>query len=217
MDFLNKLDLKPSLIAKAAGIALAAIVIVAFAIMMINSSIGGLGVSKYDAGVNYGGGAAYQKMSESAAYDSYELSARNVDSMTSSQTPSPSGNTAEDYEITEYSAEIETRDLEKSCREIISLKPRDYVIFEDANEYDKGCSYVFKVASGQAEEILNIVKGLDPKNLTENTQTIKKRIDDFTSQEEILTKKKETIEETLNNAIKAYDEIAALATQTRDV
>jgi hypothetical protein len=32
-----------------------------------------------------------------------------------------------------------------------------------------------------------------------------------------LTKKKETIEETLNNAINSYDEIAALATQTKDV
>ena len=97
------------------------------------------------------------------------------------------------------------------------LKARDYVIFENANEYDTGCNYTFKVRNENKDEILAIVKSLNPRTLVENIHTIKRQIDDYTSEEEILKNKKEVIEKTLNDAVKSYDEISRLATQQRDV
>lgn len=130
--------------------------------------------------------------------------------------PTP-GADAEEYEVTEYSAYIETRDLEDSCAVISGLKARDDVIFESANEYDKGCSYFFKVENDSAQGVLAIIEGLDPKDLSENTRTIKRVVEDLTSEEEILQRKMETIESTLEDVVTAYDSIVDLATDLDDV
>ena len=97
-----------------------------------------------------------------------------------------------------------------------ALKAKSYVIFENSNQYDTGCRFYFKVEKKYQEEILGVIKALDPKTLTENTRTIKRMIDDYTQEEDILKKKKQTIEDTLNNAINSYDEISRVATQARD-
>src|SRR3989339_375383 len=99
----------------------------------------------------------------------------------------------------------------------LNLKPREDVIFENASEYEKNCNYSFKVKRDSVKEILSIIESLDPKELNENTYTIKRLIEDYTSELEILQKKLNSIEETLNNAINAYDDITELATKTRDV
>lgn len=127
-----------------------------------------------------------------------------------------SGKTAENYEITQYNAAIETGDLEDTCAKIFALKALDYVIFENSNEYDNRCYFYFKVETAKRGEILDIIKAMNPKDLSENIQSIKNQIDDFTSEEDILKKKKETIESTLNDAINSYDEIARVATAARD-
>jgi len=88
------------------------------------------------------------------------------------------GDNAEDFEVTDYSANIETRHLEDTCKQISGLKSRTDVIFENANEYDKGCSYNFKVKHSSVAEILAVIKSLDPKELNENTYTIKRLVDD---------------------------------------
>lgn len=131
-------------------------------------------------------------------------------------TPSPTGNDAESYESTSYSGSIETQDLEKTCGAIMAFKPLSYVIFEQANRSDQDCSYVFKVERAHVDEILGKIQALNPRELNQNTQTIKRIIDDYTSETEILQKKKASIESTLETAIKAYDEITALAIQTKD-
>ncbi len=66
------------------------------------------------------------------------------------------------------------------------------------------------------EEVLKLIKDLGAKEISENTRTIKRQIEDFTSEEEILKNKQASIDETLNNAITAYDEITALATKTNN-
>ena len=90
------------------------------------------------------------------------------------------------------------------------------MIFENSNEYDSGCNYYFKVEKEKVAEILSFVEDLNPRDLSENTHTIKKRIEDFTSQQEILERKQVTINETLESAIFAYDEITEIARQSRN-
>lgn len=127
------------------------------------------------------------------------------------------GNDAEDYEVTNYSASIRTRDLNNVCAQIAGLKSLDYVIFESANLYNQGCNYVFKVKIDRKEEILAVIKSLKPRDLTESSYTIKRQVDDFTSEIDILTKKRASIDETLGKAILSYDEVTNLAVQTKDV
>lgn len=126
------------------------------------------------------------------------------------------GEGAEDFEVVEYTAYVETRDLEKDCDTVAALKKLEYVTFESANEYDKGCDFNFKVKKANAEEILAVIEGLDPKDLSKNVYTIKRAIENILNEREILEKKGASIDETLESSISAYDEITKLATQTRD-
>lgn len=142
-----------------------------------------------------------------------ELSARNIAPMPPQGT---TGNTAEQFEVTDYNATIETRDKAETCARIADLKSLPHVIFEYSQESDRSCNYTFKVEQAKVGEILTLIKDLDPKDLHENTRTIKSQLDDFTNQTEILEKKRASIDETLQNAIKAYDEITALAVRTQD-
>jgi chromosome segregation ATPase len=98
----------------------------------------------------------------------------------------------------------------------MELKAKSYVIFENSNNYDRGCNFTFKVQHDHVAEVLAWINDLDPKRLSENTYTIKRQIDDFTSEEEILRKKRDSIDETLRSATAAYEEVTRLATQTRD-
>lgn len=156
--------------------------------------------------------------------DMATLSSRNVMAISNinpSMPPYPSyggttGADAEEFEVTEYSASIETRNREETCNAFTELKAKTYVIFENSNAYDRGCSFSFKVEQESVPEVLAWLKDLDPTYLNENTYTIKRQLDDFTSEEEILKKKLTEIDNTLASAISAYAEVTRLATQTRD-
>jgi hypothetical protein len=161
-------------------------------------------------------------------YDDYKyekassagLSIRNAEMATSSAPiyeEGAMGDDAEEFEVTEYTATIETRHLEEACPVITNLKAKEYVVFESANEYDSGCNYTFKVKKDNVAEILDIVKGMNPKELSESTYTIKKLVDDFTSEIEILEKKLSSIDVTLTKAVSAYDSVTALAVSVQDV
>ena len=127
------------------------------------------------------------------------------------------GTDAEEFEVTEYTARIKTGNLDRTCSAIEDLKPRDDVIFENANRYDRGCSYTFKVKNKKADEVLAIIKSLKPETFQENTTTIKRVVASFTSEVEILEKKLTSVEETLTSAMQAYDEVSILATRTQNV
>jgi len=127
------------------------------------------------------------------------------------------GTTAEAYEIKEYTAQYRTANLDKTCGAVEALKAKDYVIFENSNRYEKECGYTFKVENDHADEILTALDDLKPEELVANTQTIKGQVDDYTNEIDIQEKKLASVEETLGNAQKAYDDLTVLATSVRDV
>ena len=239
MEFLKGIEWTPRNVLKAIAIGLVALIFASFVFSFVRTSFNSVDIG----GMRLGGGnpvasqAAYYYgdtgYDESVAYDSgyaygggsAGLSVRNVAGIMPSTAPYPpigpgggysTGTSAEEFEVTEYSALIETQDKENTCTQIADLKSRSYVIFESANEHDRGCDYRFKVEHARVPEILALIKDRDPKDLNENTYTIKNLVDDFTSETEILTTKRDSIDDTLKEAIDAYDEITKLATQNQD-
>jgi len=210
MDFLEKYNLSFAKMAKIIGVFVLGLIALMVAFSLITNVVGslnkgGYGYSQpaYDLAFPYDERMKSQEMA---------LSSRNIIT-NDSFTP---GQGAEDFEVTEYRANIETRRLDSSCEMIFGLKEKDYVIFENSSKSDNSCSYKFKVKRDNVGEVLSIIESLKPRDLNESTQTIKKQIDDFTSEEEILKRKLQTIDDTLSSAIESYDEISKLATQTRD-
>jgi len=230
MQFPANFNWKPMNILKVLGLVLAAIIVIVLAFRLIGSSFNALfpktstSISNMmrqsapamdSSEIYYGkGGVSYDASGSTAS-----LSMRNV--AAPSIAPAPDGATvgdsAEEFEVTEYSANIETRHLEDTCNKVVALKTREDVIFENANQYERGCNYTFKVKHKSVAEILAIVKALDPKELNENTYTIKRQVDDYTSEVDILQKKMASIEKTLADAIKAYEEVTKLAIRTQSV
>ena len=228
MQFPRDFNLKPVNILKIAGLAFVAVIVIALAFRLIGSSLSSLfpktSISKlalqsapaFDTDEMYSGAgeSVYSKGGGAVG-----LSIRNATSPSVSPAPDglTTGDNAEEFEVTRYSANIETRHLEDTCDKVAALKSRDDVIFENADNYEKSCNYSFKVRRESVAEILAVIEELDPKELNENTYTIKRLIDDYTSEVEILEKKMSSIEETLANAVAAYDDITKLATKTQDV
>lgn len=221
MQFLKDIDFKKPLnLFKAAVVGLFGVVALVFVFSLINSSVRpfltiGKGESVSSVAPSFYGGVSMGEvaMDSQKGMPIADLSYRNF-APTPSQTTI--GNTAEDFEITDYSAVIETGKKAEVCSQIASLKSLKHVIFESAQESDHNCNYTFKVEHARAGEVLAVIKDLDPRDLSENTRTIKSQIDDFTSQTEILEKKRASIDETLKNALTAYDQITALAVKTQD-
>lgn len=123
---------------------------------------------------------------------------------------------AEAYEVKNYNAYIVTRDLAGTCGTIEALKARGDIIFENSNEYDQGCAYTFKVEKKSVEEVYNLIKGMDPKNLSESVYTIKRQVDDYTSEIDIYTSQLARLDATLTEALQSYENITDLATRTGD-
>ncbi|MBP6859237.1 MAG: hypothetical protein KBC69_01260 [Candidatus Magasanikbacteria bacterium] len=221
MQFLKDIDLKKPLhLFKVAVLGLFGVVAVVFVLSLINSSVRPFltphtGESVSSVAPSFYGSARMGEiaMDSSKGMPIADLSYRNTALMQSQTTI---GNTAEDFEVTDYSAVIETGNKAEVCSQIANLKSLKHVIFENAQESDRNCAYTFKVEHVRAGEILAVIKDFDPKDLSENTRTIKSQIDDFTSQTEILEKKRASIDETLKNALTAYDQITALAVKTQD-
>ena len=164
-------------------------------------------------GISYDYAQTYSEDSVMPGFGGVTLSTRNSMPIPSYGT---TGNDAENFEVSDYNATIETRDLTGTCATVSALKARTYVIFENATESDTNCYYRFKVAHANVEEILGILKALDPKDMSENTYTIKSQIDDFTSETEILQKKRASIDQTLTSALNAYDDITEIAVKTQN-
>ncbi|MDA3840320.1 MAG: hypothetical protein PF572_04485 [Patescibacteria group bacterium] len=214
MNLFEKLDLNPGKIAKIFGVAFLGLVLVIFSFGLINSVLRSVsGDRQYvSQTTGLGGSSISTKNIMESASDSI-LSTRNIVNYDNEFTP---GMDVEEFEVTEYRATIETRSLDESCGTILSLKEKEYVIFETSNNSDNNCNFRFKVKKDNVEEVLAIVNSLDPRDLNESVQSIKKQIEDFTSEEDVLKRKLETIDDTLSSAIVSYDEISKLATQTRD-
>ena len=211
MDFLKQFDVKTSTIFKVAGLALVLLILLALMFRVVGSSFTALNRGDAPQEAYYGkGGVDF----DSAYATEESLSSRNI---VPPKPSVPAGDDAEAFEVTDYYSTIQTHKLDDTCSSVSGLKGFDYVIFESSNEYDQGCSYSFKVKNDHVDEILTIINDLNPENLTQNTYTIKRQIDDYTSEVEVLEKKRASIDETLANAVSAYDEITELATRAQDV
>ncbi len=218
MHIFKDFDWSAKSIAKVVGAVFLGIVAIAIAIALISFSfrtIFSVGQPQYDYGRG-GGGFALESMDEG-------FYAKDMAMATSSFmppiVPSPgysTGTDAEDFEVTNYSGTIKTRKLDKTCDTISDLKVKKYVIFEDSNKNDDSCYYSFKVDKDKAEEIVKVIEGLDPEILNVSVQSIKGRVEGVQDELEILKKKLASIEETLEGAQEAYDEISDLATRQRD-
>ena len=200
------------------GLKIVGMVIFGLLILSLVTSLGGFAFRTvfntspyYQSNFNY---AEKSYMSDGIAPMMTSLSVRNV--VPERSNGYTSGDNLEDFEITEYNAWIKTNNLDKVCSEVKNLKARSFVIFEKSGENNNNCNYRFKVKKENEDEILQIIRDLKPENLSVNTASIKKQITDFTSEEEILTKKLAQIEETLQGAQDAYNEVSLLAIKSQD-
>jgi len=236
MDFFKKFDTSPKNVLKMAAILCGGIFLIALIVSVGKSMFNSFGSDgmrfsvarspgvvttgnvMYDSG-GFGGQDIYttKEVSSYSMGDAATLSIRNISPSTPPVYGGTVGNMAEAFEVTDYTATVETRNIEETCKTVLDLKALSYVIFENSNESDVNCSYRFKVEKNRVAEILATIKSLDPKDLYENSYTIKQQVDDFTSQIEILETKKASIDETLRSAVAAYNEIARLAKDNQDV
>ena len=217
MDFFKKLKLTPLNILKGIGLLFIVLILLSVGLQFIVSPLKSLQSKLNPSTAFYGN--SNQSYGKEMAMDSAMpmMSARNVMPTMDSSSNNYIGDNAEDFEVTEYNGYIETTNLEQTCEKINVLKPLDYVIFENANQQEKNCYYTFKVKKDKTSEILTIIEELNPKELSENIYTIKGRIDDYTSETDILKKKKSSIEKTLAEATTTYDEITELARTNKDI
>jgi len=219
MDLIEKYNLTLPKIFKIAGFAFLGLFVLIFFLSIILGSLntarskGGALIGIPMGGISYDYAQTYSEDSVMPGFGGVTLSTRNSMPIPSYGT---TGNDAENFEVSDYNATIETRDLTGTCATVSALKARTYVIFENATESDTNCYYRFKVAHANVEEILGILKALDPKDMSENTYTIKSQIDDFTSETEILQKKRASIDQTLTSALNAYDDITEIAVKTQN-
>lgn len=221
MELLEKYNLSLGKIAKVLGVVLLGVVVLSVGLSLVKNSLGGMrmGSTGYQSTGGWGEKSATMGMMDSPARGNFAapLSTRNVmesyDYRDDGYTP---GTDAEAFEVTAYSASVETRHLDRDCEAVLALKAKDYVIFESTNKSDNTCNYRFKVEHAKADEALTLIKSLDPRDLSQNIETIKRQIEDYTSREDILKKKLATIESTLDSAMLAYDEISQLARQTKN-
>ncbi len=225
MEDLRKLNINWPKAIKIFGIVLLALVVLSIAVNLVVKPI----MSQVRMGSSFGNSSSVMKYQSAspmnapmASYDyakeeGVSLSFRNTagsvgysDSMSTPQTSNGA------YEVMNYNATIETGKLEKDCSSISELKGLDYVVFNNSNIGKKNCNFSFKVEREKVDEVLGMIKGLKPRDMSQNVETIKKQIEDFTSREEILKSKQASIDDTLKNAIASYDEISKLATKTSD-
>lgn len=222
MEFLKQIDLKkPSSVLKLLGVGLVAVFVLIIAIWLLGFAFRtaffgfnqGYSEPRYVTNQDYAinGDFAYEETFSSRGISSKSILPPIPPTLGST------GTLAEEFEVTEYYTTIKTRNLDRACSAIEDLKPLDYVIFENTNRYDRGCTYSFKVENERADAILEVIKGLKPETFQENTSTIKPIVDNYTDEVEILEKKLVSVEETLTGAQDAYDSITVLATRVQDV
>lgn len=228
MHFIRELKWTPLNIVKTIAAAIVFVIVASFVYAFVKNTLEnapiGMG-SKAMWTMQQEGSMVNYDMAVSDSYYGYgggemTLSARNV-AGTPMIAPRPpggysSGNTAEEYEVTEYTATYETQDKADTCGRLSGLKSYSYVIFENATDHDRGCDYRFKVEHSRVAEVLSFLQGLNPKDLNQNTYTIKNLVDDFTSEVEVLENKRRAIDDTMTEALTAYEEITALATTNQD-
>ncbi|MFH0776011.1 MAG: hypothetical protein V1936_00150 [Patescibacteria group bacterium] len=165
-----------------------------------------------------GYGAVPEMAMDSAGYSKMAVSSsRNI----IPPIPGPSGEvidaTAEDYEVKNYYANYQPSDKTEICATILNLKSDPEIIFSNSSESDSSCNFTFEVPNERADEVLKILKSLDPEDINQNIYTIQRSVEGTSDQLKVLQNKLEQTEATLTDAQKAYEDLMRLATNSRDV
>jgi len=142
MKFFDNFEFKPMNILKIVGLVLVAVIFINLIFRLVGSSFNSL-----SSGLVNTNSVTSEMYSYDKAGVASDLSIRNVASPTIDPNTDDIiiGDNAEEFEVTEYSANIETNKLEKTCGEVEVLKSREDVIFENANKSEKSCNFSFKV------------------------------------------------------------------------
>lgn len=122
------------------------------------------------------------------------------------------GNDAENFETKNITISFETNNLDNTCGQIGALKQKSEVIFLSAVRNDTSCYYSFKVANKESVNILSQLKALNPKEINEQIETIKKQIENSLNRRDILNQNLTSTEEILSEALTAYDNLINSAT-----
>ncbi|HYF05382.1 MAG TPA: hypothetical protein VEA59_04385 [Patescibacteria group bacterium] len=216
MKIFERFGIKPGTVLRSLLIGAAAVVTLAFILQFLDGAVtplmrkGGLSVNSI--GMGDSDAYSYAPTSPSGKMMA-DMSPRNV----KPQSESAPGDQAEEIEVTEYNARIESSDSKETCKQVTDLKARDYIVFESATTGERDCYLRFKVEKGNVSEVLEFIKRLNPRELTDRTFTIEQQVNDYTAEAEILVSKRNSIDETLKNATEAYNEISVLATRTQNV
>ena len=131
-------------------------------------------------------------------------------------TPAP-GIDAESYEVQDYFVSIETGNGERDCTVLKTLKEREDVIFESLNESLYGCNASFKVKRDAVEGVLAFLNELDPREVSENTYTIKREVSQLVTQMDILKSKLAALDTALTDALSSFAEVEAAARRSGDI
>jgi len=219
MNILKDFKWTPVNTLKVVGFILIAIVVLTIAFKFVSTTISPFipGIGKLSVSTRSSAPAVFEDAYYDGEDSAYGIGGGNNIGIPYPQPGGTIGGDAEDFEVTEYNATIETRDRDTACVVITDLKKFQYVVFENANEYDKGCNFTFKVEHAYVAELLAVIEDLNPKDISENVYTIQRQIENVTSEAEILQNKLDSINQTLKDALSAYDEVTELATRTQDV
>ena len=123
---------------------------------------------------------------------------------------------AEKYELSSYNANIESGNIDEDCKKVQNLKADESIIFINANLAKTYCGYAFKVEKVSVQKVIDMLKSVDPKVLSENVQTIQQALTNYERRKEILENQLTSIDSTLKEAVKSYEELSALAVKSRD-
>ena len=172
MKFFNKLDSNVIKFLKIGGLVLGLVIIVPLLLSIVSLMLERLSYDTTSQDLSYGTEESISQTS-SKYYGGSEST----------------GDTAEEFEITEYSVSFKVSNLDSMRDNISALKSRDDVIFESANEYKKSGYYVFKIKNDSVDEVLAIIEELDPTTISKSIYTIKSLVDSYVNEIEILESK----------------------------
>lgn len=126
------------------------------------------------------------------------------------------GEEAEDYERRDYNAYYETRKFEETCAAVSGLKPLEYVVFDHSNKSEDWCNYTFRVDIEHEEEVIVMLKDLDPRDFNINTSTLERGIEYNESELAMQQRRLESTTQTLNQAEAAFNSLITQATREGD-
>jgi hypothetical protein len=161
----------------------------------------------------------YDGVSDSVQSSDYSYGTNNTYGNRSSvyATPAVTTRKAEDFELTSYQAQVESRDVESDCQTIQNLKSDEAIIFISANTAKDSCSFSFKTEKTKEQSAVSVIKALNPKSFTQNVATIEDRLTSYDRRKEILEHELTVLQKILDDAITSYEALSKLAITTGSV